>query len=205
MPKRLNGIREHSADSEVRYFPDALKALLKAVREYFPEEVGKQKKPRSRKRFVEKTAFFGIYVDVCKQYGYEGIERAEIVAKTISHLESDSKKDGGTDINFARLRAYADFIGIPVGLFLIYSQLVSLERHDLNNRNELRDQLGKLKRAIEALQTYLDTEKPPCFHVPVKGFSDRYEARLGGLRVATEAFNDGKATPSVPAKKVRPV
>ena len=166
-------------------FPNGIKATIKSIRKSWPREVS-ERAPRTPEAFG--ALLLETYNGISARYGTDPSDPTKL-ARIIERLEGSGDSDD-TDINFAKLRAYSDFIGIPTGLFLIYTQLVSLERHG-KSRSELANRLSKIRSALEVLEQYVadPANEGLLFHQPLT--ENEYQALLAGLKNAVGAYKAG--------------
>jgi hypothetical protein len=194
MPKNERLPKSMRGDGvEGKRSPNSLLATLRAIRRQWGAPAGAARE--ATKDFVPlfKPSFDKI-IDILPGKRRE----AKDLESMIQYLEG-----GRADICYYQLRAYADFLGIPTSLLLIYSHAVG-DAHRGASRDDLTDWLGRMNASILALQDsiehcsdqrdfFIDTESE--MRNTSKKLTIRYNSKIEGLEVICAAYNNSRATP----------
>jgi hypothetical protein len=189
--KRPRGIVPRNDGDPHKRFPNGLRATIKSIRKYWPR--GVYSGPgRSTLKFAGK--FSETYNEVMSRYGQKPTSEGALV-RVINKLEGSGDQER-SDITFAKMRAFAAFVGIPTGLLLVFSQLVSYEAQG-RSREDMLAFVAACRAAINALEGYangLDSASKG-FHGKVKDGAG-YHARLEGLLTMVDAYEGKSVVPA---------
>jgi hypothetical protein len=148
----------------------------------------------SLKKFT--TDFSEIFDAVAEVYAGHAKSKGPRTPKGIQALV-DRLAQGKQDISFHLQRAFAEYLdGIPVGLFMLYTQAVSDASHN-ESKQDIVNLLRATSGALTALEQWLEQGEPvgllidraPDINAPYSEF----KAKIDGLRVAVLAFNEARA------------
>jgi hypothetical protein len=180
-------------------FSDGLKATLRAISRYWARPFGAEKRAilvTSRlTREVFREEFEPIYREIEGHYG--GVSPNKNLTRTIKEINQ-----GSTELPFFVMRAYAEYVGLPTGLLLLFSNVMSdITQDDAPER--VLNLLESSKVSIEALIRFLENAHESGGDLRNSLFEDngqdelgrrRYNARLEGLEKMSTAFNSGRLT-----------
>jgi len=104
-----------------------------------------------------------------------------------------------TDIVFYKMRAYAEFVGVPTGVLLVYTQLASEEAEQPTQSMDRAAALAHLRKMIEAmnaLDTYIGSKKRGSALHNAKQDEEglKFQVKIGGLLAMSKAY---KSNPDV--------
>lgn len=126
---------------------------------------------------------------------YRGIKKksGKGLPKTIFHLTK-----GVMAIELSHILAFAEYVRLPAGLFVLFAELVDAELKSLNDVTVAKENslaiLSRARRAVEALETYArqpSTKAPPFTHIYDES-PDRHLAKALALKVLADAYNGDK-------------
>ena len=192
MVKRTTRTLRLADSSPHKKFPNGLKSVLKSIRKFWPNDISTE--IRNDRAFAKGP--FGTRFNMVAGYYGKKSKGPSALKKRIEKLEANGKY--GTDISFYEMRAYAEFVGLPTGLLLVYTQLVSVEaeqKGDKAGREHVSAELQKMILGMRALEAYLvsASSKAPALHDPDKDPEGVvFQARMAGLRAMSAAYT-GKA------------
>jgi hypothetical protein len=182
---RSRATRSRLDGDRAKKFPTALRATLKSIRKFWPGDVrpGPGRKPS---KFA--GMFLQTFNEVTGVYGAKPKTESALI-RGINRLEGNGEVEI-SDITFGKLRAYADYIGLPVGMLLVYTFAASFEAQG-RQRQTILGLLRQCSSALTALERFAQ-EAPASeniFHEPVAGaVSSEYYAKLQGLQIMSKAF-----------------
>jgi len=184
------GIIARKDGDEHKKFPNGLKATLKAIRKFWsPKKRSEFRRGHGRTPLKFAEQFMGTYNRVGSYYR-EDEKSAEAIAAAISRLEGSGKVNL-SDINFWKLRAYAEFVEVPSSILLLFAQLTSYEGQG-RSRQEITNFLNNCASAVCALQRYIEanSDRKHLFHERLSEDENQVEfiARLAGLYNMSAAF-----------------
>jgi hypothetical protein len=172
-------------------FPNGLRATLKSIRKFWHGAFVHEGAERNVDNFAKR--FLTTYNEVASRYGRKPKTQASLKS-LINKLESSGEE--GTDITFTKMRAYAEFVGIPTGLLLLFSQAVSHEAQG-RNREEIKEFIIRCRLALGALENYAARARTNAtiFHNRAGGHDPRaeYYAQLDSLTLMCRNYADDQS------------
>jgi len=171
-------------------FPNGLRATLKSIRKFWHGAFVHEGAPRNAGNFAKR--FLATYNEVASRYGRKPKTQASLKS-LINKLESSGVE--GTDITFSKMRAYAQFVDLPTGLLLLFSQAVSQEAQG-RTREEINEFIIRCRLAIGALESYAVRGhiNATIFHIR-DGDDPRaeYDAQLDSLALMCRNYSDDQS------------
>lgn len=130
--------------------PHSIRLALLAIRKFWNFKSTEKVKFRNVFEFVEH--FQPIYERVVGKYpNYEKPKNAEQNQRVISRLES-----GSASYSYIDLRCYAEFVGIPTSLLLIYTHMIGLLKQDDIPIDVVKLFLSRIERSTSDLRVVLE-------------------------------------------------
>lgn len=151
--------RRHVPDgTEGKRFPNGISATVRAI--YTSWHAVANGEPAGAEfltplEFCDRTNFAAVYGEVLAHY--PGISKR---ATTSLHSMLDDLDAGNrTNIAFHHLRTLAQFVGLDTGLFLLFTQFVSNERKDIDERGiDPNAQTLEMIRSLRSFFSRLEEE-----------------------------------------------
>lgn len=182
-PERLD-------DDPNKTFPTSISRIIEAIVERWETDGIRPKdhKKRDLKEFALDPNFLRAFENV--RATNQGLEKVRSnMAPMVGQLVRGQQR-----AEFYKLRAFADYVGLPPGLLILTAQLASEERRDqrdqnVNPKQRVEALAAALSRFSEALLLMIREEDAPIFASPkssVKGYAFKIEA----LRALVDAFQD---------------
>jgi hypothetical protein len=127
----------HRDDEEPgKKFPNGISATVQAVvQSWIPLLSGDHTTQLSRPEFVRRSRFVEVYNRIAKKYG--GVNKKPRTEGSASSMLNDITF-GRHDLPYFKLRALAEFVELPTGLFVLFSQCVSAEREARDSGSDAR-------------------------------------------------------------------
>lgn len=188
-----------SDDDETKRFPNGISATVLAIQHYWKSLTIGGPDRMTPGQFCD-SGFRDVYRNVIDKY--RGIRKrphpdeGDGLAKAIHKLTN-----GTTDLEFFHLRSFAEFVGLPTGIFLLFTQMVSDERRALDDRTpatQMKEELLCLIRATKAVmvdaENYI-TEHPDLERIFTHVYDtdgQKYMAKADVLKVWSDAFARSK-------------
>jgi hypothetical protein len=177
-------IADHAPE---KYFPNGIAATMLAIQYNWHSVVAENgERDLSAPRFCKETRFAETYMAV--QALYPSRERITNVTTVVRDNVNQDR-----NIDFTDMRAFAELLGIPTGLFLLFTQFVSNERHAGENRRAARqeaiDLIEGVRRAIDAAEQYIKTRPIDRPLFIDDGACKEYLADMEVMKLWVDAFN----------------
>jgi hypothetical protein len=183
---RITGVHVVPDGHETKRNPNGLRAAFRAIRQFWDS---KDDSARSMEEFSK------LFENVCtKISSHYGGDFGGEISSYLSNMEADQKY-----IRFFEIRMYSEFLGIPTGLLLLYSQLISDEANLMINNSRgfsTKEHLSELiEKSINSLnhlkETVLeyDPAKKNSFFVEMQKDKKSYDAKIEGLSRIVSRFN----------------
>jgi hypothetical protein len=181
---------------------NGLLATFRAIRQFWRlPGFEKQEGGRSYDEFA--AVYETKFREIASQYGGLGKQKSK-VERTISNTENDERV-----ATFIDMRAFAAYIGLPTGIVLFFTQMVSdegLMRNDPNFKGSItEDLLSKTEFAISALKALEDhlktctAENKICdLLLPVANEPSATVANIRVLEKMTDAYQKRNVGRNVP-------
>lgn len=169
-------------------FSDGVRATFQAISRHWKRDIKTGKgtiveKSQELDEFVNR--FQKIYRRIVKHYG--GLKGPN---KNIKRMVRDLNA-GTVKLPFHLQRAYAEYVGVPTGVLMIFTNIVS----DATQKTSKADLLNKLESSQQAIAALIDFLKGDTrvdvslFNdLPGKGDGRHYEAKLEGLEKMVKAY-----------------
>lgn len=184
-----------SDDDESKRFPNGISATILAVQHYWTSLTKGGPDRLTPEQFCE-AGFRDAYKSVIQKY--RGIvkrpdpDQGSGLAKAIHNLAN-----GKTELEFYHLRSFAEFIGLPTGVFLLFTQMVSDERRLLesgatsdNTKEDLLNLIRSTKAVMIAAEKYI-TDHPESQRIFTHVYDDaghQHMAKADVLKAWRDAF-----------------
>jgi hypothetical protein len=188
-------IRLQSDYTGGKKYPNGISSTVMSMYRYWiSTSKGKPTKQTSRPQFVEKSN----WVNVCKGVleRYPGIERKPKTPSSISSVVDDLSA-GRHDLHYFHIRALAEVVDLPAGLFVLFTQCVSLEREanaqEPKSRDECLALIEGLGRIVEYSKKLLEADNPSADRFMRHYDSDSYLPNMDVLKGWRDAFNKRSA------------
>lgn len=180
-----------------KFFPNGISATVRSIVYGWHSQVVQDGKINlSIVDFVNLTKFAEIYYKTSAMYSKRtasGDGRKPRTKKSIENMVHDIMSQG-SDIQFYKLRAFANFVGLPTGVFLVYSRLISDERENRNSdfRQDALVKIAALRRFLDKAEgivkdSSLDNEMP--FTREDLSQEHGYLPRIEVLKALSDAYN----------------
>jgi hypothetical protein len=154
-------------------------------------------------QFYELTDFKDFYADVLHRY--KGVTKFPTKPDTIASMVNDMA-NCRHDLGYYRLRTLADFIGLPTGLFLLFTQFVSREtqatEEEADPKARAQELLDDLKAVVSVIerQVMAAEEGQPVFRMLPPDGDERPLVNTRHLKEWVDAITDrlvqtGRPTP----------
>jgi len=176
-------------------FPTGISSTILAIQNYWPSLTMDKPEHLTPEQFCEQGKFIDAYERVIKLY--PGIKKKAAARGGVTRM-IHRLCNGKQDIEFYQMRAFAEYVGLPTGIFLLFSHFVSEEHHAIQDGVSSRDRLltfvRRLKRVIETaesqIQTSVDTEHVfnHIYDEP-SGPMDKHMAKALALKAWSDAYN----------------
>lgn len=169
--RKADGVRQKRG-------PYSLYAVLRAIRRRWGN-------PADSDRLVEDFTplFVPYFTDVISRYPGAYAE-AKNVRQFIERTESTN-----VDLRYYALRAYADYVGLPTGLLLLYSHVVGDARAGKSG-SEMVQFLRQSALAVQSLAAFIEQQPDPLAAFSNEPASaTKYNARVEGLARMHDAFS----------------
>jgi hypothetical protein len=178
-------------------YPNGISSTVLAMQQFWLAAAEGKKGPRfSRPQFLSKCNFLEVFDQILKKY--PGDRQETEPSKSRETLVNDLIF-GRHDLSYVKLRTLADFVNLPAGLFVLFTQCVSLER-------EVKQEGGHEARlaclpVIEGLQRVVDCMKARLHKSQPDGdvFMERYDTdedsylpSMEMLKAWSDAYNNRK-------------
>lgn len=161
--------------------PNSLAATLRAIRRLWAVEgVDQPRRQRDFSKIFEKFVFSTI-----EKYPKRGFKHKSL-QKLCEALERNDR-----DVAYYHLRAYADFVGVPTSLLLVFSHVVGdVDRGD--SREQVMELLDRVIDGCGALKDHIASPGDHRERMLVRKHPEDpdspYNARIEGLVAMYEAF-----------------
>lgn len=150
-----------SDKNEDKKFPNGISATILSIQYYWENITNGAPEGITPNQFCD-LGFRETYRSIIETY--RGIGKRADPDKTDQLPKSIHFLCNGTqDLHFYQLRAFAEYLGIPTGLFLLFTQMVSDERRILESGRTLADAqqhaiefIRKLKVVFESAENQID-------------------------------------------------
>lgn len=182
--------------AEEKLYPVGIVELILAICQYWHESPGRSK--MSINEFSSRQDFVNTYKLITGEI-YRGHKDEFVVDPTKGlHKLVYPLTKGEVDADFYKLRLFAEHIGLPTGIFLLLTQLVSDERRALeesqDNKATARLLLTKVRAVIDSLISHVDASAADD-----TVFFYRYRSgslpNLDVVRMCVKAFLTGEEQP----------
>ena len=135
-------------------FPNGVSVTVKAmVQSWIPLSNGDPTSRLSRREFIEQSNFVEVYDRIAAKYG--GVRRKPKTKGSTASMLNDLTF-GRHDLPYYKLRALAQFVGLPTGMFVLFTQCVSAER---DARESGRNAQAVCLEIISGMQRIADAMK----------------------------------------------
>lgn len=174
-----------------KYFPNGIAATMLAIQRNWDAVANGGPRDLSARKFCDEAGFAAVYKAV--QALYPRRKQIDNVRKiAVSRSTNQGKKDS-RNIDFADMRAFADFVGgFPTGLFLLFTQFVSNERHAGEDRQaahkEAVDLIEGVRRVVDAAEQYIKNRPVDRPLFIDDGARREYMADMEAMKVWVDAF-----------------
>jgi len=143
-------------------FPNGISSTILAVQYYWHELKNNGQAGLTPEKFCDEAGFRKVYQDIVDLY--PGIRKKANPAEGDGLARMIHRLANGTqDIEFFQLRAFAQYVGLPTGLFLLFTQMVSDERRSIEQHRDPHEAslklLGQVRKAIEAAETCIENNR----------------------------------------------
>jgi hypothetical protein len=190
---------KYKDDKKDKFFPNGIAATVRGMQQYWPN-VNDSTKPvkLTADEFLSMTNFIDKYTEATEPYS--AIAKRSRTRESIKGMILDVGRPQG-NISFYQLRAFATFVGLPTGLFLLFTQLVSEERRDRRERKDPRVEAMKLIRGVrafaDAAEDYVRSRKEEDIFSYSYDSSDdtSYLADMHALKQFSDAYSLGREQP----------
>jgi hypothetical protein len=196
--RRHHGVVLRRGGHPKKKFSDGVRSTLKSIAKYWPASAeqleGKSIELLTRKRSVDD--FVADFEETFRriQDHYGGVSKDANLKKKITVIHA-----GDTELPFYEARAYADYLGVPTGLMLLFTNCMS----DITQEHEPAAVINLLKSsqaAIDALVSYLenaakdggDVHSAMYETIAVDKDGLEYIADLRGLAAMVAAFRSNR-------------
>lgn len=187
MSERSLGVISKLDGAEYKYFPNGMKASLKGLRKYPPQDKHMLVK-RSIIEFIRENHHLELFNWVAQKYGHKPVTESAL-SSIIEGLESNGKD--ATDINFMLVRFYAEVAKVPVALLTLFTHCASIEA-DKDSKEDVLDLLTRVRKAVDWLIFQKDPRgkgRKQAFHRPLDGRPGEYEGRVSTLYEMADVYN----------------
>jgi hypothetical protein len=177
-----------------KQFPVGISSAVLALQYYWHEIANGGPSGLTPEQFCNLTGFGNVYgavQDLYRKRTRVDHENCDSLGKVIHRLVNQTR-----NIAFVDLRAFAQFVGLPTGLFLLYTQCDSDERRCGDDRAAARktalELLQGIRRVIEATEEYIE-KRPldqPLFRRIYDDAGEEHLADVGVLKLWADAFKN---------------
>lgn len=191
---RISDSRDGAAEKRC---PTGLTNTILSIQKYWLHTLGiktKKDPPLDHEAFVAESEFEKCWLDIIDNI-FPG------VAKPARHDIADAVYEmarGNTDMEYYRIRAFSKFIELrPVGLFLLFTQLVGLEQEERkkpdggNPREACLKLIGSVSRVMAATEEYLNS-RPPSELVFHRRYHEGHLPDMTLLKAWSDALKDSE-------------
>lgn len=148
--KNTNFVPTPPDGDSAKQIPNGLAVLIHAVWQYWPVINGELDSSRVTSRQFGNTRIGDIVSQLSQKY-----PKATLPLKGAGDMPRELAK-GEVQVTYIKLRAISEYIGIPLPLFILFSQMISIEREhkdNLEHRNEkLLETLNEAEFFISVLK-----------------------------------------------------
>ncbi|UCI07322.1 hypothetical protein [Mesorhizobium sp. B1-1-8] len=184
--------------AEDKLFPDGIEATFLAIQNYWLNLKMKKPERMSALQFT-KAGFRRVFKAVVAKYGAVvdpgDVDDDDSIKRVLQRLCSQNRA-----LEFYHLRSFAEFVELPTGMLLLFSQMVSDERRMLDDGFSLEqtndfliDFITSTEHAVKAARQLLEErgkfDRVFTFAYDKKGHKQM--ARAKTLLAWSEAFNAG--------------
>jgi hypothetical protein len=181
-------------------FPSGFSSCILSIQNYWHSLISPGGKEHlTPPEFCGDVGHFGdTYKIVIERYRAIKKKPGKSLAKTIFHLTK-----GDQAIELIHILAFAEYVRLPAGLFVLFAELVDAELKSLDDIATARENslaiLRRARRAIEALETYADQSwqsAPPFTHIYDETPDRNHLAKALALKTLADAYNSDKKSAS---------
>ena len=197
MSERSFGTISKPDGAKNKLFPNGMKASLKALRKYRPQDTQMGVK-RDINAFIHENNHLELFNWVAQKYNHKPVTAGGLFS-IIEAVESNGEDT--SDMNFLLLRFYAEVVKIPVGLLALFTHCVSIEG-DPKSTEDVLDVLTGVRDAIDWLIAYKGPKgkgRKKAFHRPREEHPGHYEANIATLYQAAAVYNRNSVKPGLEA------
>jgi hypothetical protein len=180
--------KEISDGDERKYFPNGIASTILGLQYYWDEIANGGEPGLTPEQFCEDAKFSQTYLAV--QNTYKRRKPVTDIAKAIHRLANQK-----INIDFTDMRAFAQYVGLPTGLFLLFSQCVSEESRAGSDRESAKqtalDLIRRIRRVVDCAEEYIRNrpDDRPLFRRDYDSSGHQYLADVGVLKSWSDAFN----------------
>lgn len=182
-------IRQDTDDD--KKYPNGISSAVLAIYQFWHSAGGRRPaRPRTRFQFVSRTNFMEVYRRVVAKY--PGTKKKPSTPAKIADMLNDLSY-GRHDLNYYKLRALAEFINLPTGLFLLFTHCSSLERQSGGSTKSCLEVLDGLQRVIDLTRGLAEQARDPNRGVFMEQYNpapDCYLPSVESLKAWSDAFNN---------------
>ena len=176
-------------------FPTGISSTILAIQNYWLSLADGGDEHLTPLQFCNEGKFAATYERVTQHY--RGIRKKARTRTAIARM-IHRVVNGNQDIEFFHLRAFAEHVGLPTGLLLIFTQLVSTESRAIqqgqDGKAEAIDLVRRVKSVMELAERQLAAASPetPLFNHFYDEFVDplkRHMAKAQTLKDWSDTYN----------------
>ncbi len=179
---------------EDKKFPTGISSTILGLQYFWNEIAHGGESGLTPEQFCEKTGFAEVYGAVQALYTTRmpvDSKNSESLGRVIHRLINQTR-----NIDFVDLRSLAQFVGLPTGLFLLFTQCVSDERRSGPDSIAARETalalMERIGRVVEVTTRYIRERPPnqPIFQRIYDDLGQQYMADIAVLKLWADAFNN---------------
>ena len=186
--------------------PNGVRSVLLAIQYYWLSLIAQKKdlEHLTAARFCANSEFEKVFQQTCARYPAMS-KKPEKLYRVLQKLTL-----GEHNIEFVHLLAFSQFVGLPLSLFLLFTQMVSDELRALEGGPDFRshavDVLRRIRFVVELAERQV-AQSRPGEHLFIHFYDEfddpgRFMAKAISLKTWSDAFNSTEAR-ALAAKDVR--
>ncbi len=198
-PRTTTKVRPDGDDEKI--FPTGISATVLAIQNYWLSLTNGADEFLKPEDFCAGGNFIEVYSKVANHYA--GIikkpKKPGGIARMIHRISN-----GKEGVQFFHLRAFAEFVGLPTGLFLLFTQMASDERRALEDnlkgdhrdpREEALTFIRRVKKTIEAVEHHVEHNVKTGELISIHTYpgpsnpTEAHMAKARMLKVWSDAYN----------------